>query len=117
MTVRCSPPLRQTVIYFVLIDHGPELGLAWAERDPARMSRARTMADMISGQFGGDVQQVIEVEFTDTGISSSDVTECMMLAKWRHQHNEPQSFADRCRADRIALVNDHKRDLRKNEVA
>lgn len=120
MTVRCSPPLRQTVIYFVLIDHGPEIGLAWAERDPARMSRAQTLADHQSGQFdtvidnkGYGIRQVLEVEFTDAGISSRDVTEDFVLARARHQQEEPPLSPEMRRWLQI----DHERDLRKHEVA
>jgi hypothetical protein len=114
---RLAPPLRQTVIYFVLVDHGPKLGLAWAERDPARMSKEHTLADMIGGQFAGDIRQIleVEVEFAADGLSSRDVTEWMMLCQHRHEHNEPQNCADRIRADRFAWVNDHNHDLRKNE--
>lgn len=120
MSVHRAPALNHKVLFFVLVDHGPELGLAWAERDPARMSRAQTMADHQSGQFdtvidnkGYGIRQVLEVEFTDAGISSRDVTEDFVLARARHQQEEPPLSPEMRRWLQI----DHKRDLRKNEVA
>jgi len=120
MCARCSKTIPQPTIYFVLRDFGPVIGLAWAERDPAHMSREQTMADHWSGQFdtivdgkGYSIRQVIEVEFTDAGLSSRDVTEEFVLARARRQQDEPPLSPEMRRWLQI----DHERDLRKNEVA
>jgi len=98
-----------TVLYFVLVDLGPR-GLVWAERDPSRMSREQTLADMCAGQFD-IVRQVIEVEFTDTGISSRDVSEEMILARCRHSMDQPPDIDP---AWRRYFNLDHAQDERKN---
>jgi hypothetical protein len=101
-------PGKTPVIYFVLRDLG-ELGLVWAEREVGYMDRKTTFADMAAGQFD-IVRQVIEVEFTDAGISSRDVTEEFVLARVDHQ------LEDHREANRLFQL-DHERDYLKHEAA
>lgn len=96
------------VIYFVLSDLG-KLGLVWVQRDPKDMDRKTTQADINGGQFD-IVRQVIEVEFTDAGLSSRDVTEEFVLAR------VDQQLEDHREMSRLFQL-DHERDYRKHEVA
>jgi hypothetical protein len=109
MCARCAPPLAQAhVLHFVLLDMG-HIGLCWAERDPARMSRELTVHDIRSGELR-NVVQVIETEITAGGqLSSRDVTDDVLAVCVRHP--EPMRPSER-----LAALHDQRRDYHKHEV-
>ena len=120
MTVHCAPPIIPTnVLYFVLVDHGycrhtgKHVGRAWAERDPANMSRRETLVDIRSGELP-NVVQILEVEFTSQGISSRDVTEDMLSEV--ESVRRPEAEAIMTRFDQLIASFDHARDERKHEA-
>lgn len=77
--------LRSTsdrMIYFVQVDFGGEIGLSWVERDPARMDRKSTAADIADRQFGY-IEQIIEcnpVEHICSDVTSELMREAEALA-------------------------------------
>lgn len=85
MTARCAPAQNPDpgVIYLCLVDFGPKLGRAWAERPIERANYADTIADIRSGQLP-PIIQVLEIEPTPRGLnghfSTRDVTSEMIDA-------------------------------------
>jgi hypothetical protein len=77
------------------------------ERDVTRMTREATINDLRSGELS-DVVSIIETEFTDTGLSSRDVTAAMLMEADLLRGLAPDPI------DRQAAAFDHNRDHAKN---
>lgn len=106
---RSPDPDRQ--IFFVLCDYGRH-GLEWVVRDPARMGRKDTIAAIRSGELR-DVVQVIELNVAE--FSSRDVTEDIL---GEVSFDRAMTAIDNAlNFDRQPAAFDHRRDLRKHEVA
>jgi hypothetical protein len=114
MTARCIPFHQPSAIYFVLTDLGGDLGKVWPEREPSRMSRATTIADIRGKQIEGTVLQIIEMEFGCPGISSRDVTEEIKAEAGECRSPSHREFMGKF--DQAIAELDHARDLRKHEV-
>lgn len=92
------------MIYFVLCRY--RAGLAWAERDPANMSRRDTIADIMTG----DLENVVTIlECNPVEHVCSDVTEDILseAGVLLGIGMDP--------SDKIEWLNDHRRDQRKHE--
>jgi hypothetical protein len=83
MPGHCAPIPPPNVTYLCLVDFGPKLGRAWAERPIERANYADTIADIRSGQLP-PVIQVLEIEPTPHALSghfsTRDVTLDMLEA-------------------------------------
>lgn len=99
MTAHCSIK-SDRMIYFVLIDYGPKLGMAWAERQVERTGYANTLADILSGNLA-PVVQVIELNYVE--MTSRDVTEDFANLQ-----------AVRPEVRNLCFAADHSHDLQKN---
>jgi hypothetical protein len=94
-----------TVLYFVISTYkGARYVL---ERDVTRMTREATINDLRSGELS-DVVSIIETEFTDTGLSSRDVTASMLMEADLLRGMAPDPI------DRQAAAFDRNRDHAKN---
>ncbi len=96
-----------TVLYFVLCQHKD--GRYVVERDISRMTREATVADIRTRGLT-DIVSIIETEFTDTGLSSRDVTASMIMEAELMRGLAPDPI------DRQDARFDHARDLRKHEA-
>lgn len=114
MTARCIPIRQPSAIYFILCDFGAELGLAWIERDPARMTRANTITDIRDKQIEGSIVQIIETEFGCPGLSSRDVTDEILAEVGEIKH--PLARIAMGKFDRLLADIDHDHEIRKHEV-
>lgn len=92
--------------YFVLCRY--KSGLAWAERDPANMSRRDTIADIMTG----DLENIVTIlECNPVEHVCSDVTEDILSeAGVVVEIDAPLSGQDK-----IEWLNDRRRDHRKQE--
>jgi hypothetical protein len=98
-------PAIGPVLYFVIAQF--KSGRAVVERDVTRMTREATINDLRTGELS-DVVSIIETEFTDTGLSSRDVTTSMLMEADLLRGLAPDPI------DRQAAAFDHNRDERKN---
>lgn len=111
MTPRpAHPAVGDNMIYFVLYRY--KSGLAWAERDPANMSRRDTIADIMTG----DLENIVTIlECNPVEHVCSDVTEDVLREAGvllGIGMDAPLSGQDR-----VDWQNDHARDQRKHERA
>lgn len=95
------------MIYFVQRRY--KSGLAWAERDPANMSRRDTIADIMTGELP-DVVTVLECNPVEH--VCSDVTEDVMREAGALLGISVEALTGQ---DKIEWLNDHRRDQRKHE--
>lgn len=91
-----------SMIYFVQCRY--KSGLAWAERDPANMSRRDTIADIMTGDLAAIVT-VLECNPVEN--ICNDVTEDILAEAGVFVTDETP------RADKIEWLNDHRRAMRK----
>lgn len=102
------PPVGDTMIYFVLCRY--RSGLAWAERDPANMSRRDTIADIMTG----DLENIVTIlECNPVEHVCSDVTEDVLAEAGVLLGIGIETLTGQ---DIIDWRNDHARELRREEV-
>lgn len=102
-----TSPNPDQMIYFVQCRY--KSGLAWAERDPANMSRRDTIADIMTG----DLEHVVTIlECNPVEHLCSDVTEDILSAAGVFVTDEAPLSGQ----DKIEWLNDHRRAMRKETV-
>ena len=66
------------MIYFVQVNYGKRIGVAWVERNPCDMDYATTLQDICDRQWRGEVIKVLECNPVEN--ICNDVTEAFLSA-------------------------------------